>query len=445
MSLTGGAAFAEQTLALNCNGWQVNGINVVGTITKYKIGATCSANEKIDNVEFYLMYTGIAPRVDGTVISGLQGASMSIEASYDSASGAATETATLNRASFYTNGSGNGVSTTFPGAGLAVRNTAANCKRDPFFIGVTPSCTAVTHGSVVWPYQSSVWFGGDSNFSVVKAQFNGGSFPQFIGSGTVDPNAVKKQELQNQEDKTQTVVLTAPKANTHFYSQDVQVQALIPSKYKKDGQLCCTVELQKSNGQNGWLPTLPLGNKPNIDLNGYTLPFADFQSVGYGLWRIRVAPSKYNPNDYQAWSDWVVFEVMPKEILEVPNLLQPTASQVYKMALPIQVKIPDVAKKAGVKCCDIEYQVAKTPANWGPSKIISEPRLANDDNAVQYDAYTLVPGGGDVRLRVRFAKADGEALGWSAWRMFTVPPTNPAPTTAPVIKPMAPVTPAVKK
>ncbi len=444
LTFVGSAAYAEQTFTLSCNGWKVNSIQFMGTLTSYKITGNCSAYEKIDNV--HLDLAG-GQSFDGTLVKTLQGATMDVSASFDSVSGKASEVATLNRAGYSSNGNAAATATTMPGATPAVLNSSAHCNRDPFQNLGTPGCTGVTHGDAgtihSWPYQESVNVNGNSYHTTFNPTVNGGAFPAFLAVATVDPSAVKKQDLQNLEDKVQNVQLTSPKPNVHLYSQDVLIQVLIPSKYKKDGQSCCTVEMQKSNGQNGWLPTLPLGNKANVVLNGYNLPFGDFQAIGYGLWRVRVAPQKFNPNDFQPWSDWVVFEVMPKEILEVPNIVLPVAAQSYANAIPVQIKVPDIAKKAGVKCCEIEMQIARTPGAWGASKNMSEPRLGTDDNAVQYDAKTLVPGGGDVRLRVRFSKADGEALGWSGWRAFTVPLTGPLP--GPQLKLQTPTATPAKK
>lgn len=294
------------------------------------------------------------------------------------------------------------------------------CKHDPFSNQSGANAHCSNRKWTANPDGDYYTLFSQSDGSIYNLTFNGKKpLPFFLADRAVNDKKAQEMDTAVDETKISAPTVVSPKDQQHFYTQDVLLRALVPTTYKNDKQTCCLIELQKAGADGtSWNPPLPIVGKANVDTQGWTVTFQDFQQIGFGKYRVRMAPNKYNPQDAQPWSDYVVFYVWPKEVIEVPVVSEPKEGQTYNTVLPIDITVPQVAKKAGVQCCEIGFQVQHN-GNWVDLKNITEPRLT--DNAVQYDPYSIYAGGGAMRLRVRFHKSVGDALNWSSWRSFNVP------------------------
>jgi hypothetical protein len=304
--------------------------------------------------------------------------------------------------------------------------TTATCKHDPY----SNASGAHAHcGGRQWsPVATGAY--GITPFEYGILTFNGHALPYFFTDRAVNDQKAAALDTAADEQKVIAPEVVSPMAGKRYYSQDVLMRALIPIAYKNDQQTCCTVELQKL-GDDGvsWQPKLTVSSKTNVDTMGMSVPFSLFEQWGFGSYRVRMAPNKLHPMDAQPWSPYTTFGVEPREILEVPKIIQPQENASYSNVLPIDITIPSVAKKAGVQCCEVAFQV-KRGGVWTDSKTITDSRLT--DNPVNYDPYTIDASGGAMRLRVRFHKsANGEALNWSNWREYTTPDRSLRSVTLP--------------
>lgn len=411
LSFTTTAAIAGvYQVDINCTAWQTKAATFDPNGTAhYTLAASCNIDEQVP--EFYKGYP-----LAITVI----GASLQINATYQPSDGKATEVAVLNGTYYST------YNTIEPGAQKPLgpispntMQTISTCKQDPFatpvsvFADCTPPQRSTVPGPNVapWPWGGdSVGTGGHTPLNVVPF-FDNHAMPVFLASHKVDPRAVSAAKLTSAEEKLTAPVVLSPKAQQKFYSQDVRVQPQIPASYKQMNQICCQLELQKSDGNRTWLPPLTI-NKPNVDVNNWTIAFADFAPLGYGWYRLRVAPLKYGPLDTAPWSDYVEFAVWPKEVLEVPKFATPSANASYTGFVPVSLDLPSVAVQAGLHCCELDVETLKNNV-WTTLLDQQDPRL-DQKTGIRLDAKAL--GASDVRLRARFIPAPAnQQPQWTSW------------------------------
>jgi hypothetical protein len=399
-------AHAAQSLVWTCNNWNTQEVTFDGKTLRYKIQALCTAKEHADDFGDDHF----------TLNRELQGVTLNVAATYRLDTNAGTEDASIGPAMETTNANFGkqqpSHTVPFP---KRTRSNAFKCNVDPFTAPASkhPGCSLTLNGETAagWPFVDSV------NNNWINAVIDGVTDPPAIAAHRVDMNAALAAALKYKESHVAVPQVMSPTNGHHFYSQPVTVKALIPGDYKDDNQLCCRIEIQKqSNGQ--WLPPLPL-IKPNLDSVAWTMPFTDFAPIGYGTYRIRVAPTKYEETDASPWSSYVTFVVLPKEVLEIPSIQMPEANHAYPDVLPIRISINHTSTTAGVQCCQLELQV-KNRGSWMDALSKTDLRLT-DDNNVHYDA-TLFKGE-STRLRARFIPPPGEAqLGWSPWTEFHTGP-----------------------
>lgn len=437
--LCGAAVLATSSWAdsqnLTCNNWSLTSASVAGTVTNYTLKARCTMVQDANIGGQWDFHANVQYNLD-------------VQASYDSASHNAVENLSFKFDGGSDNGVGEGMGQnadhishtvsagTYPQPIPGMQS--AQCSHDPFPPGnLIPEAHCKNHqrtGLSTW-----VYLGGDPPIT-----YGGYSVPYFLTYQHVDPQVA--QGLENQAHNAQVLgveqgvaspTVTSPTAMQKFYSQDLTIQGLIPAKYKKDGQNCCMIEIQKSDDQNGWLPPLPIGGKADIDTKGWQVPFSSFNAIGYGKYRVRISPLKYSPADAMAWSPYVEFGVWPKEVLEVPVIAKPLAGQSFSSSFPMQINIPAAAKQAKVQCCELEFQSLQQ-GMWKTTQTMTDNRLGNTDGALDYDPQALGLVGTTARVHARFMKSvSGEPLAWSAWREFGPAPaplrTAPVAATPPVL------------
>ncbi len=414
-------SWADQsgTQDMTCKNWSLTSANVSGSVVHYTLKARCTLIQDALIDHSWNFHSNIQYNLD-------------VQASYDSASHNAVENLSFKFDGGSNNGAGEGMGNnpdhishsvaagTYPQPIPGMQS--AQCAHNPFPPGSQiPDAHCKNHqrqGLAGW-----VYLGGEPALT-----FGGYSVPYFLTYEHVDPQAA--QGLENQAHNAQVLAVeqgvasptvTAPTAMQKFYSQDLTIQGLIPAKYKKDGQNCCMIEIQKSDGQSGWLPPLPIAGKADIDTKGWVVPFSSFNAIGYGKYRVRISPLKYSPADAMAWSPYVEFGVWPKEVLEVPVIAKPLAGQLISGAIPMQITIPAAAKTAKVQCCELEFQSLQQGV-WKTTQTMTDNRLGNTDGALDYDPQALNLGSGSARVHARFLKSvSGEPLAWSNWRDFGAP------------------------
>lgn len=398
-------AFAERHMRWNCNSWTLQSASWDGKKYNYKLHAVCNVDQHADDA-----HNAYGNYEDVEALMGLQ---LDVVASWEPGAHQATETLSFPDMMLMTNSGPDHVSHTEKIYGHA-RTRKAKCSDDPFATISGNQCPGNQFGDYYdFPYRGHV---SESNGDV-PPQVDGRMDPVFWAEHHIDPSLPAKLVLQSKEANLPNPQVTSPQNNQRFYSQGVTIRALIPGDYKDDKQICCQVEIQKQvNGQ--WLPPLAT-NKPNLDANPWTLSFADFAPTGYGWYRVRVAPTKYTQSDATPWSPYVQFAIWPKEVLEVPQITEPAINALYTDVLPIKISFNETSKKAGVQCCELQFQTSQRGV-WQDALSKTDTRLT-DNNTVHYDAKQFAPG--RVRMRARFIPPAGEQqLQWGTWTEFRTAP-----------------------
>lgn len=422
LSFAAASAFAG-SYKVTCTNWQFVDGSINGTVATYHLTGECEGKE---NGHTHDNWSG--SDYDWRRSTWLK---LDVTDTYDSKTKVATEV--LSGKGTEENWVEGNADHTEPVGPLGM-TSKATCQGDPFAEGTvgncgTPTRTKTPYNQVVFPF--------DMLDTKNPASFNGGPMPVFWSSHKVAAGYVAKMKAKVLETGLAAPKLTAPVPDSTFYGTPVHVKALIPDTYNQLGEICCTMEIQKNDNGN-WLPPFTL-NQGNLDTQSYTIPFSSFTQMGYGKYRIRVSPMKNSPTDAVPFSDFVVFTVLPKEVIEVPNVIEPAQNASVKGALSVQFANPTVAKNAGYHCCEIDIQVQKNGA-WTDVLQKIDSRFDNPV-PVQFDVTSF--GSGNARLRGRLVQAnDAQAanLPWSDWRTFTLAangmitgvtltPQHPAPGT----------------